>query len=161
MKWSYLIKKGFPEKGQGLIEYALILVLVAIVVIAILLLLGPQIGNVFSQVAARLDTSDDTGGDGTFSVNSVSVTGYGNNFANWSAPCSVGGCTVTVTCTFYNHAGQQKDTVTSSNSQCSIFPDDYARKVIIQVTNASAPGYTWDGSVPPSVCQAWGGGSPC
>ena len=29
------------EKGQGLVEYALILVLVAIVVIAILLLLGP------------------------------------------------------------------------------------------------------------------------
>ena len=38
------------EDGQGLIEYALILVLVAIVVIAILALLGPQIGNVFSQI---------------------------------------------------------------------------------------------------------------
>ena len=31
------------EEGQGLVEYALILVLVAIVVIAILALLGPQI----------------------------------------------------------------------------------------------------------------------
>jgi pilus assembly protein Flp/PilA len=38
------------EEGQGLVEYALILVLVAIVVIAILLLLGPAIGNVFSQI---------------------------------------------------------------------------------------------------------------
>jgi pilus assembly protein Flp/PilA len=38
------------EKGQGLVEYALILVLVAIVVIAILLLLGPIIGNVFSNI---------------------------------------------------------------------------------------------------------------
>ena len=38
------------EKGQGLVEYALILVLVAIVVIAIVLLLGPVIGNVFSSV---------------------------------------------------------------------------------------------------------------
>lgn len=38
------------EEGQGLVEYALILVLVAIVVIAILTLLGPIIGNVFSQV---------------------------------------------------------------------------------------------------------------
>jgi len=38
------------EKGQGLVEYALILVLVAIVVIAILLLLGPAIGNVFSRI---------------------------------------------------------------------------------------------------------------
>jgi pilus assembly protein Flp/PilA len=38
------------EEGQGLVEYALILVLVAIVVIAILTLLGPQIGNVFSKI---------------------------------------------------------------------------------------------------------------
>ena len=38
------------EKGQGLVEYALILVLVAIVVIAVLLLLGPAIGNIFSTI---------------------------------------------------------------------------------------------------------------
>ena len=38
------------EKGQGLVEYALILVLVAIVVIAALTLLGPTIGNIFSNI---------------------------------------------------------------------------------------------------------------
>ncbi len=38
------------ELGQGLVEYALIIFLVAIVVIAILLLLGPQIGAVFSSI---------------------------------------------------------------------------------------------------------------
>lgn len=38
------------EEGQGLVEYALILVLVAIVVIAILAILGPQIANIFSKV---------------------------------------------------------------------------------------------------------------
>jgi pilus assembly protein Flp/PilA len=42
------------EKGQGLVEYALILVLIAVVVIAILVLLGPQIGNVFSTINDRL-----------------------------------------------------------------------------------------------------------
>jgi len=42
------------EEGQGLVEYALILVLVAIVVIAILLLLGPVIGNVFSNIVGNL-----------------------------------------------------------------------------------------------------------
>jgi pilus assembly protein Flp/PilA len=42
------------EQGQGLVEYALILVLVAIVVIAILLLLGPVIGNVFSNITSHL-----------------------------------------------------------------------------------------------------------
>ncbi len=38
------------ERGQGLVEYALIIFLVAIVVIAILLLLGPQIGRVFNSI---------------------------------------------------------------------------------------------------------------
>ena len=38
------------QRGQGLVEYALILVLVAIVVIAALMILGPIIGNVFSTV---------------------------------------------------------------------------------------------------------------
>lgn len=42
------------EEGQGLVEYALILVLVAIVVIAILAILGPQIGNVFSRITNGL-----------------------------------------------------------------------------------------------------------
>jgi pilus assembly protein Flp/PilA len=42
------------EKGQGLVEYALILVLVAVVVIAVLTLLGPIIGNVFSKVNSNL-----------------------------------------------------------------------------------------------------------
>ena len=42
------------EKGQGLVEYALILVLVAIVVIAVLMLLGPIIGNVFSTINSSL-----------------------------------------------------------------------------------------------------------
>jgi len=38
------------QRGQGLVEYALILVLVAIIVIGILTLLGPQIGNIFSRL---------------------------------------------------------------------------------------------------------------
>ncbi len=42
------------ENGQGLVEYALVLVLVAVVVIAILTLLGPQIGNVFSRIVNGL-----------------------------------------------------------------------------------------------------------
>jgi pilus assembly protein Flp/PilA len=42
------------EKGQGLVEYALILVLVAIVVIAALMVLGPVIGNMFSKINSSL-----------------------------------------------------------------------------------------------------------
>jgi pilus assembly protein Flp/PilA len=43
------------EKGQGLVEYALILVLVAVVVIAVLTLLGPIIGNVFTKINSNLN----------------------------------------------------------------------------------------------------------
>lgn len=39
------------EKGQGLIEYALILVLIAIVVIVALSLLGPQIRDIFYTIS--------------------------------------------------------------------------------------------------------------
>ncbi len=42
------------EKGQGLVEYALILVLVALVVIAAMLILGPTIGNAFSMINSSL-----------------------------------------------------------------------------------------------------------
>lgn len=42
------------EKGQGLVEYALIIVLIAIVVIAALSLLGPQIATVFNQIRSEL-----------------------------------------------------------------------------------------------------------
>ena len=43
-----------PEEGQGLVEYALILVLIAIVVIGILTLLGGKVSQVFSQIDSGL-----------------------------------------------------------------------------------------------------------
>jgi pilus assembly protein Flp/PilA len=51
---SVKVAKVRSESGQGLVEYALILFLVAIVVIAVLVLLGPQIGTVFSSVVRAL-----------------------------------------------------------------------------------------------------------
>jgi len=70
MKWPYFSGKRFAEEGQGLIEYALILVLVAIVVIAILLILGPTVGNVFSNIVRGLEQTGviDGGGDGSDTV---------------------------------------------------------------------------------------------
>lgn len=41
------------EEGQGLVEYALILVLIAIVVIAALTLLGPEISQMFVDIAGN------------------------------------------------------------------------------------------------------------
>ena len=37
-------------KGQGLVEYALILVFVAIVVVAVLTIFGPTIGNTYTKI---------------------------------------------------------------------------------------------------------------
>jgi pilus assembly protein Flp/PilA len=41
-------------KGQGLLEYAIILVLVAIVVLVVLVILGPAIGNMYSNVIVNV-----------------------------------------------------------------------------------------------------------
>ena len=48
------IFEGKREKGQTLIEYALLVVLIAIVVIVALTALGPQIRQVFSNISTSL-----------------------------------------------------------------------------------------------------------
>ena len=48
---TFVVKE---EEGQTLIEYALIIVLIAIVVIAALTLLGPTISNVFNNINTNL-----------------------------------------------------------------------------------------------------------
>ena len=53
MTWRNL-GRARKQLGQGMVEYALILVLVSIVVIVILLTMGNQIANVFSNVVAAL-----------------------------------------------------------------------------------------------------------
>lgn len=76
-----MIKKILTgKKGQGLVEYALILVLVAIVVMVILALLGPAIGNVFSNIVAAIGNP---GGGGGIEITSVVYTpSSGPNPAN-------------------------------------------------------------------------------
>lgn len=79
-----IVKKylGKREEGQGLVEYALILVLVAIVVIAILLQLGPQISYVFCEVNAVLSGETcATGGITNIEVTSVQPVPGGANLS--------------------------------------------------------------------------------
>ena len=45
------------ETGQGLVEYALIIALVAVGLIAILLVLRNSIGNVFNNAAKQLNNA--------------------------------------------------------------------------------------------------------
>ncbi len=42
------------ETGQGLVEYAIILSLVAMVVIVVVRMLGPKVGNTFSTISSSL-----------------------------------------------------------------------------------------------------------
>ena len=46
------------EDGQGLVEYALILVLVSITVIVLLSLLGDQVGQIFNTITTTLETEN-------------------------------------------------------------------------------------------------------
>ena len=46
--------KRWSERGQGIIEYTLIIVLVAMVVVFVLVIFGPQLGNAFSIITHGL-----------------------------------------------------------------------------------------------------------
>jgi pilus assembly protein Flp/PilA len=50
MLLTWAVQRVSSPRGQGLVEYSLILVLVAIVVIAALMMLGPVVGNTFSTI---------------------------------------------------------------------------------------------------------------
>jgi len=54
---SALVELYAPEskEGQGLVEYALIIFLVAVVVIGILTLLGTKVGNTFGQINKNIN----------------------------------------------------------------------------------------------------------
>ncbi len=45
-------------KGQGLAEYAMILALIAVVVVLVLAILGPAVGNIYSNVLYYLGGAD-------------------------------------------------------------------------------------------------------
>ena len=107
----FLRLKTPAEQGQGLVEYALILVLVAIVVIAVLLTLGPVVGEVYSEVAGALGytpitnvsaarTGSGHGNDVVVSITVSTATAVtatdSQSGQSATASCS-GSCTITLT----------------------------------------------------------------
>jgi pilus assembly protein Flp/PilA len=50
--FGWLLNLKDDESGQGMVEYAFILVLIALIVIVILILLGNQLRNVYSNISA-------------------------------------------------------------------------------------------------------------
>jgi pilus assembly protein Flp/PilA len=49
-----VVRQITSQKAQGLMEYALIIVLVAIIVLVVLAILGPGVGNLFSNVVSNI-----------------------------------------------------------------------------------------------------------
>jgi pilus assembly protein Flp/PilA len=79
-----ILKSG---DGQGLVEYALILMLVAMVVIVTMALIGPAVGNVFSSVVTGLEGGEPGGPPDCYGSillpAMVAVTGLGLGVSNW------------------------------------------------------------------------------
>lgn len=60
-----MIRKWFKdEEGQGMVEYGLIIGLVAIAVIIALAALGPKISEMFNKAGAELDKAASAGAGG-------------------------------------------------------------------------------------------------
>ncbi|MDM8527549.1 hypothetical protein QUF58_04985 [Anaerolineales bacterium HSG24] len=74
-------KRLMRQEGQGLVEYALLLVMVSVVVIGVLLILGPKVRDVFDVVVWRLGYREPFTGDvavtGTISVTAKATGGLG------------------------------------------------------------------------------------
>ena len=49
-EWNTGMNTSDRQRGQGLVEYALIMILVVIVVIIVLYLLGPAVGNLYIEI---------------------------------------------------------------------------------------------------------------
>ena len=57
--WQFVKGLLADESGQGLVEYGLILALVAVVVIATLTLLGEEVAALFEDLTGEFDVGDD------------------------------------------------------------------------------------------------------
>ena len=54
LDWLHDLSQQDAEEGQGLVEYALILIMVAVVVLVIAAVLGPGNGKIYSNLVATL-----------------------------------------------------------------------------------------------------------
>ena len=132
-----LFFKKLDERGQGLVEYALILVLVAVVVIAILMVLGPAVGEVYCEVVNVLQPGEcgaitsvtavrDGGGHGGTVQVTIIVDEPTTVTATWpggsaSTSCS-GSCTITI-------STDQAGTVKVRDDQGGVMSAPYVEKI--------------------------------
>lgn len=82
------------ESGQGLVEYALLLMLVSVIVVAALALVGNSTGNLFSNVACNLNRDTQcqplTNSNSSQNTNTNSNNGNSNSNPTGSGNCGNG-----------------------------------------------------------------------
>ena len=86
--WQTIVSRS-AASGQGLIEYALILVLIAIVAIGVLTELGGQTSEIFSSVSCTLDGSAVAS---TSTNHPGNPQGGGGGIGNNTTTTTTGGC---------------------------------------------------------------------
>jgi len=99
-----LFSDSKQEKGQGLVEYAIILSLVAIAVIAVMRIMGPKVCNTFDTVNNSLPGGSGSSGSNCGGGNTVG-TGplvYGTDvFSTNAQVCNAAGLSSGSTATFW------------------------------------------------------------
>ena len=126
------------EEGQGLVEYALILVLVAVVVIAVMLQLGPEIRLAFGKVTAVLQ------GAGVITDSSGAIASVNTSFtpASYSSPATLKvtvtvSDATTVTVTGDGLSGTLSHTFSGSGSHTFTITNPSASSGWVTVTDSS------------------------
>lgn len=124
-----LFSKHSSEKGQGLVEYALLLTLVAVVVIGILSVLGTSINNVYLKVITGLQPNG--------VITSVTAArGGGGNANNVTATIAVSENTnVTV-----KDSQSGKTQTTACNGSCSVTLTEIGDQAGVVTVTADAGG---------------------
>lgn len=125
------------EEGQGLVEYALLLVLVAIVIIAVLTLLGSQVMVVFAKITAGLNGQVITG-QGIEAV----ITGHDSNIKSGTGGCQ--GTISNVSIVGLEDGGILKD----GSVSFKVFADGTQQGSTYSVTTDSSGNATYSGSIP-------------
>jgi pilus assembly protein Flp/PilA len=125
------MKKLIPEReeGQGLVEYALLLVLVAVVIIGILTILGSSVMVVYARVIGGLNGQVVTG-QGIEAI----VTGYESNITQGGTGCS--GSVSNISFIGLNDGA----ILESGTVQIQILVDGVAVRTVSGSTNASGMG---------------------
>ena len=101
-----MIRRGKKEKGQGLVEYALILGLVAVASIVIISLVGPSINRSYGVVVGSLHGKKNASSVPAGSTNIIYVTGTTN--------CAISGSTTVVNVTLQTSSDILKEDIVFS-----------------------------------------------